>query len=529
MKRISTCLALSLHLACSSSNKSLFDFESATDDMDSGLMAPTAEYFADSGTEADAGYEDDYEPESENSFARLQPAALPEYVFVANPDRNTLSRIQVANLSVLTTEVGVDPSVVLSTPDETKSVVFNKGSNEVSIVDAQAMTVEQVEVREDYNQMSMSPDGNWVVCYYDEASVNPDDPATEGARSFNEVSLVNLETLTHTPMVVGFNPRDVQFSDAGDRAVIVSDAWLAVVNLNSTEVEPVRIQISDDTVDPPEAEEVVLTPDGRYALIRQFAVTDLVLVDLDNGDLEAVAVGDNPTDIDVTPDGNQAIAVARGSSELWIYDLADPTSEPNVVPMPTEEVFGSLVLSPGGDTGILYSTASGAARYGSWDRNENNPLKAVTTRALVKPISKVEISPDGSTAVIFHPRENGEDVDTDSFFYNQYALTMIDLDDFFANPLRLVAEPIAYDHTDDGRTGFVVLDGQPYLEVLHYETLLFDEIELKSDPVFLGVLPETRTAFVSQEHDLGRISFYDPDTQELETITGFELNAEIEE
>jgi DNA-binding beta-propeller fold protein YncE len=525
MNRLSTYFTLTLCLGCASESSYLMSgAESAPNMADDGEG-----YYSDTGYEAGAASEDDYEPEVEDDFARLQPAALPDYVFVANPGRNTLSRIRVSGLSVLTTEVGVHPAMVLSTPDETKAVVFNKGSDQVSVVDASAMTTDHVDVREDYNQMTMSPDGHWVVCYYDEGAVDPDDPPTEGARSFNEVSLVHVEALTHHPMVVGFNPRDVQFSDDGTRAVVVSDAWLAVVDLEADSLAPVRVQISSDTVDPPEAEEVVLTPDGRYALIRQFGVTDLVLVDLDTGTLDYVPVGNNPTDIDVSPDGREAIAVARGSSELWIYDLEDPTSDPDVIPMPAEEVFGSLVLSPDGDTGILFSTASGAARYGSWDRLETNPTAAVTTRALVKPVSKVQISPSGDTAVVFHPKENGSEVLSDSIFYNRHALTMIDLGDFFANPLRLASEPIAYDHTDDGEMGFVVLDGEPYLEVLHYDSLLFDEIELKSEPVHLGVLPGTRSAFVSQEHDLGRISFYDPDSESLQTITGFELNAEIEE
>jgi hypothetical protein len=41
-------------------------------------------------------------------------------------------------------------------------------------------------------------------------------------------------------------------------------------------------------------------------------------------------------------------------------------------------------------------------------------------------------------------------------------------------------------------------------------------------------LPDTNTAFVSQEHSLGRISFFNADEDALETITGFELNAAIE-
>jgi hypothetical protein len=139
------------------------------------------------------------------------------------------------------------------------------------------------------------------------------------------------------------------------------------------------------------------------------------------------------------------------------------------------------------------------------------------------------VSPTGGTALVFHDKSNGEDVDSSSAFYGEYALTMIDLSDFFSNPLLLPSAPSGYADTDDGQTGFFVMEGEAYLEVLHYDSLLYDEVELKSDPVHLGVLPETRTAYISQEHDLGRISFYDADDAELETITGFELNAGIQE
>jgi hypothetical protein len=44
----------------------------------------------------------------------------------------------------------------------------------------------------------------------------------------------------------------------------------------------------------------------------------------------------------------------------------------------------------------------------------------------------------------------------------------------------------------------------------------------------LGVLPGGNTAWVSQDHTLGRLSFYEPSTDSLDTITGFELNSEIE-
>jgi hypothetical protein len=221
--------------------------------------------------------------------------------------------------------------------------------------------------------------------------------------------------------------------------------------------------------------------------------------------------------------------VARGSGELWVYDLADPFAGADVIALPDGEVFGSVLMSPDSSKGLLYSTASGMSRFASWDRTAEDPNDAISVRSLVKPVGSMAVSPTGGTALVFHDDSNGEDVDSSSPFYGEYALTMIDLSDFFANPLLLPAEPTGYADTEDGQTGFFVMDGEPYLEVLHYDSLLYNEIELKSEPVHLGVLPETRTAYISQEHDLGRISFFDVDADELQTITGFELNAGIQD
>lgn len=504
-------------------------YESAAEyygDADTGTyMGPEDEGNWGGGSENDA--DDGYEPEVEDDFLSLQPASTNVYVFVANPNRNTVSRINVDDLSVLTAEVGVDPSVVETTEDYTMAVTFNSGSDSISIINSSTLEVTEIEVRDNFNQMKMSPDGNWVICYHD---ADADDASgAGGAQSFNEVSLVNLSTHEHTPMVVGFNPRDVQFSEDSSMAVVVSDAYLAVIDLLEITPSPNRIQISEDLIDPPLAEEVLLVPDGSYAFVRQFGATELVVVDILAELVDWVEVGANPTDIDVTPDGSQAVAVARGSNELWIYDLADPYAIPEVVEFPEDEVFGSVLMSPDGTKGLLYSTASGQARFASWDRTALDPIESVEVRSLVKPVSSMAVSPTGGTALVFHDKSNGEDVDSSSPFYGEHALTMIDLSDFFSNPLLLPAEPTGYANTEDGETGFFVMDGEPYLEVLHYDSLLYDEVELKSEPVHLGVLPETRTAYISQDHDLGRISFYDVDDANLETITGFELNAGIQD
>ena len=106
----------------------------------------------------EAGYDDGYGSEAEGDFLSLMPATTNTYVFVANPDRNTVTRISVPSLDVMTVEVGVDPSLVETSSDYTRAVTFNKGSNDISIIDAESLDVTEVTIRDNLNQMRMSPD-----------------------------------------------------------------------------------------------------------------------------------------------------------------------------------------------------------------------------------------------------------------------------------------------------------------------------------------------------------------------------------
>ena len=505
---LTSCSETAMEKALSSENGALTDAGAAAE------SSEDSEYDGDDG----------FEPEEEEELLSLLPATTPEYVFVANPDRNTVTRISVPALSVITTEVGSNPISVAVTPDHETAVTFNMNSNDVSIIDAATLEVQTVGVREGRNEMVMSPDGEWVVCFFNQDS-DEVGSRSGGAQSFNDISLVNIRTLEHFPMVVGPNPRGVHFSADGAIGVIVSDAYLSRIDLTADEPEPEHIQITDDLIDPPLAEEVVLDPMGATAIVRQFGATDLVHVDLELLERTPLDVGDNPTDLDITPDGTELVVVARGSGELWVYDLADPFDSQSVLALPEETVFGSVVLSPDNARGLLYSTASGASLYASWDRGSDE----VVLRDLVKPVQGVGISPTGGTAIISHSAANGTDVDSSSPYYNRPALSLVDLDTFFGSSLALPAEPTQFANTPDGETGFFVMDGQPYLEVLNFKTLIHDEIEIKSNPVHLGTLLDTDTAFISQEHHLGRISFFHPEDGDLQTITGFELNANIEQ
>lgn len=514
-------LPLSLTLAmigCAES--SLYKYNS--DEAESGDYADGAWDTGYAGADEDGAPEDTYEPETENDYNRLAPAATNVYVFVANPSRNTVTRVTVPSLEVITTEVGVDPEAVLTTEDYSIAVTFNAGSDSVSIIEAETLNVTEVEVRPNLNTLKMSPDGHWAALYRD--SEGEDFGEEGGVISYNDLSLVDLTTATHYLKIVGSNPHDVKFTEDGKTAVVVSDAYLSVLDLTDPAADPVRIRLTEDTVDPPAAEEVLLTPDGTHAFVRQFGANTLLLVDLTAYTLSTLDVGDSPTDLDLTPDGTHAVAVARGSNELWIYDLDDLEGTPTILDMPRDQVFGSVLMSPAATKALLFSTASGASIAADWDLITGE----MTAHTLVKPVAGASITPDGQSALIYHDKANGSDVSTSSEFYNHYALTMIELDDFFQAAYQLPAEPTGFASADEGDVGYFIMDGEPLLEVLDYGGLSYSEVELKSDPVFVGVLPESRLAYVNQEHDLGRMSFYDPDNEDLITITGFELNAAIE-
>ena len=514
---ILTALGLLATTACAS-------YEAAMESDDAGAIAGEGDY-ADTGAPSeDQDADDGFGGEQEEDELALFPAATERYVFVANPDRDTVSRIGVSSLDVLTVGVGAEPVSVLTTPDYGTAVTFNIRGDTVSIVDADTLAVSDVGVRANFNKMVMSPDGQWVLVYHDvdsDEEISGDDAVT----SYNEVSLVHLGSEEHWPIVVGFNPRQVQFSADSSVVAIVSDQALAVIDLWSDDPGEIDvIEISEDNADPPRAEEVLITPGGEFAVVRQYAEDDLVLVDLDTLEVSRFPVGLNPTDLDLSPDGSLMYVVARTSQEVSWFEADAPDVMVGNVRLPESELIGSLQLTSDGEQGVLYTTASLEDRYTVWDLDSDE----MEVRTLVKPIETLALSPSGESMMIFHTREDAADADTSSTFYGAWAMSLIDLGDHRANRLELPAEPSGYAQSDDGAFGFFIMEGEPYLEVLKYDSLLYEQLELHAQPLYVGVLPDTDTAYVDQEHDLGQLSFYDAAEDVLETITGFELNAEIE-
>ena len=144
-----------------------------------------------SGDDDDGGTSTTAPPEVEEDRLLLPPAQTDVFVFVPNPERDTVTRINVRSLAVDTTMVGTDPQIVLTTPDFGTAVVFNRGDDTVTLLDADTLEQDNVDVRANMNDMVLSPDGGWAILWHNVARERPDDPKVEGLQSFNEVDFVD--------------------------------------------------------------------------------------------------------------------------------------------------------------------------------------------------------------------------------------------------------------------------------------------------------------------------------------------------
>ncbi|MCB9666377.1 MAG: hypothetical protein H6732_19860 [Alphaproteobacteria bacterium] len=522
---ISSSLLLAALAGCSSADSK--DYERGGADYDTDVDA----YEPDDGDTFTFDTAGGSPPETETDRLNLRPAQTEAYVFVANPERDTVTRIHVQTRDVRTVRVGHLPRVVAITPDYRRAVVFNRGDDSVSVIEAEKLQVDHVAVRDNLTNMVLAPGGAWAVLWHDPGAIRKGDPPVPPAASFHEVSLVHTETLAHVPLVVGFIPTAVRFTPDGRRAVVASDAQLAVVDL-SLDVPTLELVDIADPLDPPLTEEIVLDPSGRWAFLRQRDRDVVAVVDLEQEIVGEVAVGADPTDLDLTPDGTRAVVVSRGAGEVTVLDVADPFAPPTVVPFPVGAgSLGAVLLGPD-ETGILYTTATAASRYATWDLT----TQEIIAHPLVKPAQVVARTPTGDSLLVVHTRDDAPDGSTPVPYRGKDAISLVSLKDFRANTIALQAEPIGYANSRDGRRGYLVLEDTPLLAVLDYSSLIHTPLTLRSNAVFVGVLPDLDPsdgdqppAWVSQEHSLGRISFYDPDASSLETITGFELNSAIEE
>lgn len=522
----------------------------------------------------DGGEGQDAGPPEDEHMEFQPPVGSQNYVFVVNTTLGTVAKIDpgsLSNIEVSSIPVGVRPTILCTVPGSDTALVLNEGSRSVSVIEAspQRDLVHEVPVGQPYTAMSMSPDGAYLVVYFDSSEAGAD-PST----SANKVAIVDVNSaFSGDPKVyeyaVGYRVTDVIFDRLSgphgpfsSKVLIVSKADIAVAELDRLEdvwILP-RVWIQNPDAEVVQAREVLATPDARHLIFRNFNTTELTVVDTVLGTSTRLMLHGLPTDLDLSPDGRMALVVQRAAGIVARLDLdadlrhvvslegisyfdpdGDGTPSPDdLVFVIAQDPYGQP-LSVGQSEMYTVGGRLKAMLYTNQDPKEEISILDVDSmdidylgRLINKLVDYVVLSPGGRAALVVHrPQPGSPEIDpVEREIDALHGYTLIDLATHatFQQVTEAALGPLAFSST--GRHAILTVF-DPGLEVnelhvldLYRLTLQMDSVPLEALPQFVGVLPGGEIGYVAQEHRYGKITFVDMTSMQKRAVTGYELNAE---
>jgi len=478
-------------------------------------------WFGDDGEGEGQAPEPPDNPDDHVSFPAV-PVPGERFVFVAVPGSHSLARIRLdGSLSVDEVELGAEASAVATLPGQDLAVALTGGA-EARVVDATGdgpAVVHRLSIQPKMTHLSASPSRAYVIAWSDH------DETGDGNEA--EVSVVDLTALaagndgkpSAYDLSVGERPRDVVFTADGQRALVVTDQGVSVLPALDTLEEDGRappVPVHEDAFAAVAGRRVVITPDGRWALVTQPDDEVLRLVDLEAGrtpDPMRLTLEHTPSDVVLLPQtegGVRVLVVQRGGAQAALLDLPEDF-EAGVVgslfPLAEQQV-GRAVVAADGSFALLYARArldnvlvKVDLREGVADRERARPIR------LDGHVRAVALSPSGRAAVAFHPRPTSE---------GEPAFTLLSFE------RRLFAKPFATGGAPAGAFVFVPPDlgveqvlvalddrvsGIREVLAVPVDSFIGQPVPLRAPPVALGLVPTAGLAFVTQDDPEGLITF----------------------
>ncbi len=481
-------------------------------------------------------------PETEIDYG--PPISSQRYVYVAMTANDELARIDGRTLSVKSTAVGHAPKVVGTIPGSDGAVVLDSTNGTATIVrpTGDTDTKRVLGTLQRLNRLDIDPSGRFAVIWFDLAKALAEGNSVNGG-SFQDVTVLALAQGNERAvnLTVGFRPREVQFDTTGNRAFVITEDGVSVIDLATATmgapsiVPPIPVA---SMLVPPADIEVDIVATGEWAAVRQAGASSLRVVNVGSnpGQAYTVPLASPATDIDLAPDGSRIYAVQRDAKVLSVIDVpADAIDNTGVESIDlTNATLGSLVLSADGNRGLLFTNATLDERITLVKLDE--PGYPIVTWPLKKSVRAVGISPTGDTALLLDAKAFGDPATATSFddyIDKSYGYTLLDLATGFGKLQITPVDPGPFVYSLDGSKVYVALDGGDAatavraMQVVTTQTGVVTSKQLGSAPSSVGILPGADQAFVSQRHPLGRVSFLDLVSDGVRTVTGFDLNSNI--
>ncbi|TXD35900.1 hypothetical protein FRC98_14615 [Lujinxingia vulgaris] len=516
--------------------------------------------------DGDLGEPQPPQPEVPETYTYSQPAIVGDKVYVANETLDAVAIIDSRSLEIQAVPVGRAPTKVVAPADgagdDARVMVLNSGDHTVSLLDPEGGESLHVPVMPHANRLQATASGRFGVAWYDSSEPGP-------AGDLSAVTVVS--SAGSFDVAVGFLVRQVLFDEVGERALVVSDDGVSVLDLAAIEsdrfVAPRPLTPPGfEAVDPAELR-LHLGPQGDTLVAWTPSQPFLFVSDLSEDTRVAIALGAPPTGAALSeatlvfalseadrlltitlPEGLEAARADQEARGLWVDGA--------FVPPLAEDAFvdseGFVYLSievPALGSVVLSEDASVAMAFTTNPQEQRAVLVAMAgleqrTVRFEKEVRGVLADEDGSTFLVIHPRRPGSreglTPSDPEFVERSHGFSVLDIG---TAQTRLVLTELeiarAVLFAPDTGDAFVYLsyeNPQPGAAelVAHREivrvnlgTFRSEVMRLSALPDAMGLIPGSGRVYVNQVHPQGRITFVEAATGERQTVTGYQLNSGI--
>ncbi len=374
-----------------------------------------------------------------------------------------------------------------------------------------------------YNAVTFSNDGQTAVVYLDEETVDLSSLNVDGLLNPTEVVFVELASGVATRVPVGFAADRILFTPDDDRAVVLSRSKVVVVDLTTGNYEQlVSFPLSLDVDDDVRPQDASLTPDGRYALLTVEGSGEVYALDLESESINIVSLDAAPSAMTVSDEADRTVLVfgSRSQVDVLEHDYFD------VETFSLEEPANRIAIR---DSSALLYNVSGSDRH-DVIRMDLETSERIEYR-MENPVSSLEIAPDGFTAVAIMRTETSSGSGLDSLADQNYGVSILDLGSDRGANIALMSETepvgLAFQGGETTETALLLLEGKDDLLQLDLDSGGYLEVPLPDSPLGIGAFGDTNF-FITHDSALGLISFWNPTTETLGTVSGFALAGLLE-
>jgi len=470
------------------------------------------------------------EQEEENTFR--VPVVTGSQIWAANPVSGRVALVDARTHQVQTLPAGLQPTYLAAIPgtSSNRALVLNSGSSDATLfrqAESGSLVQLQIPVHQNANSWTISADGRWAIAWSDATEFPRLDP-TEGLQ---DVTVLDLSADKPAParFSVGYRPVKLQIDASGARVYAVTHDGISVIELGAAPhlADDISILSATDAISDeagePVLDDVPITRDGRFAVVRFAGAPRLQVLDLQQRTSQVLQLPSEASDVDLAGDGERAVAVLRKSAQVAVFDPAVVIADPAQIVLRSfnGETLGSVALPEQGDTALLFTNATDSDRLAILDLADAG-LASPRVVSLKAPVQAVFPTPEGSYAVAL--------LDTEAGSERAGAFSVVPIADALPPKIQGTDAPpyrVSLARTESGLRGLVTTRDDAHgiyaAYLVRMPSLQVDRIDLSSPPIAVGVLTELGVGYVAQQHPEGRITFINLETGAPETLTGFEL------